>query len=115
MSKRWLREGYKKVSRVVSKGGDPKKEKFPILEDHPAAQVNAIESQGSLKESIKAVKKKKEFKIYRWIPDHPSNKPFLQSYFLDLSTCGPMVSVNLSLRFKFIISITLNLIILRKY
>ncbi|KAM7513639.1 hypothetical protein LguiA_003222 [Lonicera macranthoides] len=87
-------------SRVVSKGGDPKKEKFPTLEGHPAAQVNAeeaLESQGSLKDSIKAVrkkkkkkKKKKEFRIYRWIPDHPSNKPFLQSYFLDLSTCGPM-------------------------
>ncbi|KAI3933972.1 hypothetical protein MKW92_012074 [Papaver armeniacum] len=34
---------------------------------------------------------KKEFKIYRWNPDVPSSKPYPQSYFLDLTTCGPMV------------------------
>ncbi|WOG93729.1 hypothetical protein DCAR_0313016 [Daucus carota subsp. sativus] len=34
---------------------------------------------------------RKEFKIYRWSPDYPDRKPFLQSYFVDLSSCGPMV------------------------
>jgi len=33
----------------------------------------------------------KEFKIYRWNPDAPNEKPTLQSYNLDLSQCGPMV------------------------
>lgn len=33
----------------------------------------------------------KEFKIYRWNPDLPNEKPTLQSYKLDLSQCGPMV------------------------
>ncbi|XP_010937480.2 succinate dehydrogenase [ubiquinone] iron-sulfur subunit 3, mitochondrial [Elaeis guineensis] len=36
-------------------------------------------------------KEVKEFKIYRWNPDKPLHKPFLQSYYVDLSTCGPMV------------------------
>ncbi|WVF68229.1 succinate dehydrogenase [ubiquinone] iron-sulfur subunit, mitochondrial [Kwoniella sp. CBS 6097] len=33
----------------------------------------------------------KEFKIYRWNPDTPSEKPKLQSYKVDLSQCGPMM------------------------
>ena len=33
----------------------------------------------------------KEFKIYRWNPDTPSEKPRLQSYTLDLNQTGPMV------------------------
>ncbi|BFG35406.1 hypothetical protein CerSpe_216800 [Prunus speciosa] len=33
----------------------------------------------------------KEFKIYRWSPDHPNKKPYPHSYFVDLSNCGPMV------------------------
>ena len=33
----------------------------------------------------------KEFKIYRWDPDQPNTKPQLQSYNLDLNSCGPMV------------------------
>ncbi|PWN53849.1 succinate dehydrogenase iron-sulfur protein mitochondrial precursor [Violaceomyces palustris] len=36
-------------------------------------------------------KKLKEFKIYRWNPDKPAEKPYLQSYTLDLNQCGPMV------------------------
>ncbi|KAJ2770941.1 succinate dehydrogenase complex, subunit B, partial [Coemansia nantahalensis] len=33
----------------------------------------------------------KTFKIYRWNPDSPTEKPRMQEYKLDLSTTGPMV------------------------
>ncbi|CAD6565400.1 MAG: succinate dehydrogenase complex, subunit B [Tremellales sp. Tagirdzhanova-0007] len=33
----------------------------------------------------------KEFKIYRWNPDTPAEKPSLQSFKVDLSQCGPMM------------------------
>ncbi|EKM53327.1 uncharacterized protein PHACADRAFT_259610 [Phanerochaete carnosa HHB-10118-sp] len=33
----------------------------------------------------------KEFKIYRWNPDQPAEKPTLQSYTIDLNQCGPMI------------------------
>lgn len=33
----------------------------------------------------------KTFSIYRWNPDKPTEKPTMQNYQLDLSTCGPMV------------------------
>jgi len=35
--------------------------------------------------------KMKEFKIYRWNPDTPAEKPQLQSFKVDLSQCGPMM------------------------
>lgn len=33
----------------------------------------------------------KTFKIYRWNPDKPSEKPQMQSYDLDLNKTGPMM------------------------
>ncbi|KAJ1728686.1 succinate dehydrogenase complex, subunit B, partial [Coemansia biformis] len=33
----------------------------------------------------------KTFKIYRWNPDSPAEKPRMQEYKLDLSSTGPMV------------------------
>lgn len=33
----------------------------------------------------------KSFKIYRWSPDRPQEKPKLQEYKVDLNECGPMV------------------------
>jgi len=33
----------------------------------------------------------KTFKIYRWNPDEPAKKPFLQEYTIDLNKTGPMV------------------------
>ena len=92
MSKSWIRQGFTKVARILGKG-EPKKKNFQVLEGHPAAQQHAevaVEAQESIKE--KAEELKKEFKIYRWNPDHPNNKPYLQSYFVDLSNCGPMVN-----------------------
>ncbi|KAF9993513.1 succinate dehydrogenase complex, subunit B, partial [Entomortierella chlamydospora] len=35
-------------------------------------------------------KKIKKFQIYRWNPEHPAEKPKLQTYEVDLKTCGPM-------------------------
>ena len=33
----------------------------------------------------------KKFGVYRWNPDKPGDKPQMQEYDVDLSTCGPMV------------------------
>ncbi|XP_076003510.1 succinate dehydrogenase [ubiquinone] iron-sulfur subunit, mitochondrial [Genypterus blacodes] len=33
----------------------------------------------------------KKFQIYRWDPDTPGDKPRMQTYEIDLNTCGPMV------------------------
>uniref|UniRef100_A0A673KX07 Succinate dehydrogenase [ubiquinone] iron-sulfur subunit, mitochondrial n=1 Tax=Sinocyclocheilus rhinocerous TaxID=307959 RepID=A0A673KX07_9TELE len=33
----------------------------------------------------------KRFQIYRWDPDTPGDKPRMQTYEIDLNTCGPMV------------------------
>ncbi|XP_048335549.2 succinate dehydrogenase [ubiquinone] iron-sulfur subunit 3, mitochondrial [Ziziphus jujuba] len=90
MSKSWVRHGYEKVARILKKG-NPKRHNFPILKGHPAAQEHAeeaVETHDTIRNKSKVLK---EFKIYRWNPNHPNNKPYLQSYFLDLSNCGPMV------------------------
>ncbi|XP_066258036.1 uncharacterized protein SdhB [Euwallacea similis] len=33
----------------------------------------------------------KTFSIYRWNPDKPQQKPYMQEYKVDLSQCGPMI------------------------
>lgn len=90
MSRNIVKEGVKKLGRLI------KKDKFPILEGHPIAQQHgqeAVKSVGNLKNAMKLADKakKKEFRIYRWSPDYPNQKPFLQSFFVDLPSCGPMV------------------------
>eukprot|EP01084_Bolivina_argentea_P271722 462431_1 len=35
--------------------------------------------------------KSKHFEIYRWDPENPNQKPYLQKYDIDSSHCGPMV------------------------
>mgnify|MGYP003702824825 CR=1 FL=1 len=82
---------------------------FPSLRGHPAARANArdaAEKQAALaakEEEIRdhrrgdaaaaspAPSTVKEFRVYRWSPDAPSRRPHLQSYHVDLATCGPMV------------------------
>ena len=32
----------------------------------------------------------KKFQVYRWNPDHPEKKPYMQEYELDLNQTGPM-------------------------
>ncbi|EOX92142.1 Succinate dehydrogenase 2-3 [Theobroma cacao] len=91
MSSSLLSHGFNKVARIL--GRDPKKQNFPVLEDHPAAQAHAevaIETHGDIQNRVQ--KLYKEFRIFRWSADHPTNnKPFLQSYYVDLSSCGAMV------------------------
>ncbi|XP_055537774.1 succinate dehydrogenase [ubiquinone] iron-sulfur subunit, mitochondrial [Wyeomyia smithii] len=38
-----------------------------------------------------AATKVKKFQIYRWNPDKPDQKPYNQTYDVDLNSCGPMV------------------------
>ncbi|TYI50527.1 hypothetical protein E1A91_D12G107500v1, partial [Gossypium mustelinum] len=84
--------GYNNVARILGKDRK-QKQNFPVLEGHPAAQQHAeiaVERSGEIHDRVK--KLHKGFKIYRWNPDHPTNnKPFLQSSYVDLSNCGPMV------------------------
>lgn len=90
----WIKDGYRKVADVISKL-DPKNRHFPTLKDHRVAQEHAeqvLDLHHTLKDSTKN-QLFKEFKIYRWSPDRPNQKPFLQSYFVDLTKCGPMVII----------------------
>ncbi|CAI9109417.1 OLC1v1009235C1 [Oldenlandia corymbosa var. corymbosa] len=92
MSKISLKDGLKKVGRLFMSKKEQTKRNFPTLEGHPSALQHAqeaVESHKDLTHKIKATRK--EFQIYRWSPDNPSQKPYLKSYFVDLSTCGPMV------------------------
>ncbi|XWS44914.1 hypothetical protein CRYUN_Cryun15aG0090900 [Craigia yunnanensis] len=72
---------------------ETQRSKIPVLQGHPAAQEHAevaVETREDIQNRVK--KLYKEFRIYRWSPDHPTNnKPFLQSYYVDLSNCGPMI------------------------
>lgn len=102
MWKRWIIGGQGMKQKVVKQGRreySSKTKDFPTLKDHPAAQIHAeetVESQRRIQHStearLPAQSLKKEFQIYRWNPDLPNQKPFLRSYFVDLSSCGPMVS-----------------------
>lgn len=77
MSKKWIRHGFNKVARAVGKANPKKQQDFPILKGHPAAQGHAEEALGT-HESVRSRNKVlKEFKIYRWSPDHPNHKPYL--------------------------------------
>ena len=64
-------------------------------------EKDVIASRGNTLQDQKPTKKEagtstaqtlKEFKIYRWNPDN-GGKPYLKSYFVDISKCGPMVSL----------------------
>lgn len=94
MSRNLLKDGVKSVRGLFKKAAESKgSEKFPTLEGHTVAQEQAEEAVEThvnrFKQGIQSVKK--EFKIYRWSPDNPNQKPFLQSFHVDLSSCGPMV------------------------
>ncbi|GAA0140136.1 hypothetical protein LIER_01546 [Lithospermum erythrorhizon] len=89
-----LKEGYKKMVNMLSKINQKNNQNFPILKGHPIAQEHAQEAVAStdkFKERANQETMKKEFKIYRWHPDNPNERPYLQSYFVELNTCGPMV------------------------
>jgi len=50
-------------------------------------------SQAAAAASVASTKpvKNKKFRIYRWNPDKPGDKPKMQEYVLDLNSMGPMV------------------------
>ena len=52
---------------------------------------NVIFKRGLATEVKAAAPRLKTFKIYRWSPDTPAEKPRLQEYKVDLNQCGPMV------------------------
>ncbi|OZJ04771.1 hypothetical protein BZG36_01866 [Bifiguratus adelaidae] len=58
-----------------------------------ANMASPQESAPSLTEEPVAGKEplNKTFQIYRWNPDKPTEKPQLQSYTVDINSCGPMV------------------------
>jgi hypothetical protein len=43
------------------------------------------------KRAMSSVSRIKHFKIYRYDPDIPNQKPYLALYSVDLNKCGPMV------------------------
>ncbi|RLN33837.1 succinate dehydrogenase [Panicum miliaceum] len=94
---RSVKDGVTDAARQAAKGDAH----FPSLRGHPAARVNARESaEGQARLAAAEEERRrggrpeattvKEFQVYRWNPDSPG-LPFLQSYFVDLAACGPMV------------------------
>ena len=52
----------------------------------PETQTSTVQESKPSEE-----KNMKTFHIYRWDPDHPTEKPKMQSYELDLKKTGPMM------------------------
>lgn len=108
-----LRDGYGRVFRYLRGGrrgdGGGGGKDFPSLEGHPRAQQHAEQVVGSYDKlegefiheqqqqqhgtSSKSAVVMKEFRIYRWDPERPrgGGRPFMQSFHVDLTRCGPMV------------------------
>lgn len=59
---------------------------------HSDAGFISEKKTSTIKESpLEPEARTKTFHIYRWDPDHPSQKPRMQSYTLDLNKTGPMM------------------------
>ncbi|CAG9761156.1 unnamed protein product [Ceutorhynchus assimilis] len=54
---------------------------------HIAPTANAAVAEAKKEKAPKI----KTFSIYRWNPDKPNEKPYMQEYKVDLNQCGPMV------------------------
>merc|ERR1719474_1254304 len=58
-------------------------------------QTTGVTSQsatrGAAAAATAAQPRLKKFDIYRWNPDVPGQKPYKQTFEVDLNTCGPMV------------------------
>ncbi|KAG8913350.1 succinate dehydrogenase complex, subunit B [Tulasnella sp. 419] len=63
--------------RAVSSSASAKYAQVPV--DQPSAETTGKKPLN------------KTFKIYRWNPDEPTKKPYLQTYTIDLNQTGPMV------------------------
>lgn len=102
MSRNLIKEG---ITKVV---GGWRKE-FPILEGHPIGQQHGEEVVKSIENLKRGDDKCKEFRIYRWSPHNPNQKPYFQSFFVHLPSCGPMVCP-LMLTFYCVMFVVYNLI-----
>jgi len=52
----------------------------------PASQTKTVKEQ-----KVTENAKMKAIQIYRWNPDEPTSKPFMQTYKIDLNKTGPMM------------------------
>lgn len=91
--KNLINHGHNRVGTFfkAAQASKPNKD-FPILKDHPTGQGRAESAAQSTYKIQGTDVKIKKFQIYRWNRDKPNMKPFLQSFFANLTTCGPMVS-----------------------
>ncbi|WCJ31861.1 Succinate dehydrogenase [ubiquinone] iron-sulfur subunit mitochondrial [Euphorbia peplus] len=90
-SSSWLRHTYNKLASLITKP-NPNTQKFSVLDEHPAAKQHAQQHMQTY-DTVSSQTKNliKEFRIYRWNPENPNKKPFLKSYMVNVSECGPMV------------------------
>ena len=51
----------------------------------------ASRSYATVESTTEPAPKNKTFKVYRWNPDTPSEKPRMQEYTIDLNKTGPMM------------------------
>lgn len=61
------------------------KNAYSLIYKRGLAQATSAAAVGS------AAPRLKTFKIYRWNPDKPAEKPELKAYQVDLNNCGPMI------------------------
>lgn len=77
-----LARNYATVEPIAALGESMTASRPPVSPKH----TSTIPEPSKDKDS-----KIKTFHIYRWSPDHPTEKPKMQSYTLDLNKTGPMV------------------------
>jgi succinate dehydrogenase (ubiquinone) iron-sulfur subunit len=65
---------------------DPRHKDVCITKDNVLGDQKEAKKQAGTSKSTTM----KEFKIYRWNPEN-GGKPYLKSYFVDISKCGPML------------------------
>lgn len=56
-----------------------------------ASRAASAAAQPKVDETQAPAPKTKQFKVYRWNPEQANVKPYLQTYDVDLNSCGPMV------------------------
>ena len=54
-------------------------------------QVRCYATAAAAPQAQSKATREKKFEIYRWNPDEPNKKPWMQEYSVDLNACGPMV------------------------
>lgn len=83
--------GMAKAAPSVSRGGQKTEPSETAGEKKEPVDLSKGKGSGTLREPKVGNKGTKEFQIYRWDPEQPTKKPKLQSFFINLKECGPMV------------------------